>query len=122
MILDEMTIQNIYNVILLVSCSLSIYSVYKSNNKDSAQDGSKDGKIEADMENIKDTLTEIKDSLKTVDKKLDEKYEKMQTDFKDLSLSNQRLIENYKSLHKRVDDFNQRLLTVEQIINTRGAE
>lgn len=122
MILENATIQDVYSVLLLISCALSIYSVYKSNNKDSAQDGSKEGKIEADMENIKGTLGEIKDSIKAVDKKLDDKYEKMQQELTDLSVLNQRLLENYKSLHKRVDEFNGRLLVVEKIINAKGVE
>lgn len=110
---ENLSVSNIYAVLVFISCLLSIASVFRSNKKDSQQDGANAGEVQADLRYIKQQLEEIKHGMTDTDVKIDRKFETIEKEYRDLLLSNTELTQQYKSLHRRVDEMNQKITTLE---------
>lgn len=107
--MSGLTLDNLYSVMVFFSCALSIYSVYSAHTKDSQNNGIDEGIMATDVKYIKESLDDIKKSVTNLDTKVESKYGQLETDFRQLLISNTKLQESYKSLHKRVDELNEKL-------------
>ena len=58
---------------------------------------------------IKESLDDIKFSVVNLEQKVENKYAQLENDVKELLISNTELKQNYKSLHRRVDEFEKKL-------------
>ena len=110
---ENLSLSNVYAVLVFISCVLSIISVLKSGKKDSQQDGVSDGEVQSDLRYIKQQLEEIKHGMTNTDVKIDRKFENIEKDYRDLLMSNTELIQQYKSLHRRVDTIDQQINNLE---------
>lgn len=113
--MDNLTIETIYSVMVLVACGLGIYNVFKNHNTDYEKSGIDEGTKMSDLNHIKEALDKIEKSMKSLDAKVDDKYRTIEQDFRELLISNTRLEEQYKSLHKRVDEVCKQLHTNEEV-------
>lgn len=102
--MSELSINDVYLVMVFVSCALSIYSAYRTHNKESQVNGVDEGIMTTDMNYIKESLEKIEKSVSNLDDKMESKYTSIESDFRQLLISNTKLSESYKSLHKRVDE------------------
>lgn len=102
--MSGLTLDSLYSVMVFCSCALSIYSVYSAHSKESKNNGVDDGIMATDMKYIKESLEKIEKSVSSLDTKMENKYAAIENDFRELLVSNTKLQESYKSLHKRVDE------------------
>lgn len=110
---ENLSVSNVYAVLVFISCVLSIIGVLKNSKKDSQQDGVSDGEVQSDLRYIKQQLEEIKHGMINTDVKIDRKFENIEKDYRNLLMSNTELIQQYKSLHRRVDTIDQQITNLE---------
>lgn len=110
---ENLSVSDVYAVLVCISCVLSIIGVLKSGKKDSQQDGANAGEVQSDLRYIKQQLEEIKHGMTDTDVKIDRKFESIEKDYRDLLMSNTELTQQYKSLHRRVDTIDQQITNLE---------
>lgn len=102
--MENLDLHSLYSVMLLFSCGLSIYSIFRNNSKDTQKDGVNEGTMQTDLAYIKDLLDKLDKTMSDLDAKMEAKYSAIEKEFRDLLIANAKLEENYKILHKRVDE------------------
>lgn len=107
--MSGLTLDNLYSVMVFFSCGLSIYSVYSARTKESQNNGVDEGIMATDIKYIKESLDDIKSSVANLEQKVENKYAQLENDVKELLISNTELKQSYKSLHRRVDEFEKKL-------------
>ncbi len=110
---ENLSVSNVYAVLVFISCVLSIIGVLKSSKKDSQKDGANAGEVQSDLRYIKQQLEEIKRGMTDTDVKIDRKFENIERDYRNLLMSNTELIQQYKSLHRRVDNIDKQINDLE---------
>lgn len=105
--MDGLTISHVYEVLVFVACAMGIYNIIHNYNRQHEQNGVTDGAMSTDISYIKSSLKSIETSIDKLDEKLERRYSDLEHEFRDVLISNNTLEQNYKSLHKRVDELSE---------------
>lgn len=102
--MENLDLHSLYSVMLMFSCALSIYSIFRNNSKENQQNGVDEGIAQNDLIHIKQSLDKIENSVNDLNDKMERKYSDIEKEFREVLIANAKLEQNYKILHKRVDE------------------